>query len=81
MIESRDDPWKSEPEEDVDGVWAGDVADGVVGILFIGGRRLAGEGVGQGSSESNERDGWIKSFCKDVILGNGYSKDVQNNTY
>ena len=62
MIESRDDPWKSEPEEDVDGVWAGDVADGVVGILLIGGGRLAGEGVGQGSSESNERDGWINNF-------------------
>ena len=57
MVDGRDDPGQPEAEEDVDGVAAGDVPDGVVGMFLVDRGSLAGEGVRQGGSQSHEGDG------------------------
>ena len=57
MVNGGKKPWKPEAEEDVDGVGAGDVSDGVVGVLLADGGRLAGECVGERGAERDEGDG------------------------
>ncbi len=57
MVDGRNQPGKSQTEEDVDGVGSGDVADGVVGVLLAHGGGLAGERVGQRGAQGDEGDG------------------------
>ena len=56
MVDGCNDPRNSKTEEDVDGVAAGDVADGVVRVLLVDRGHLAGEGVGEGGAQSDEGD-------------------------
>ena len=56
MVDGRDDPGQSEPQEDVDRVAAGHVTDGVVCCLLVDGRDLADKGVREGGAESNKGD-------------------------
>ena len=57
VVDGRDDPGQSEPQEDVDRVAAGHVTDGVVCCLLVDGCDLAGEGVGERGAQGNECDG------------------------
>ena len=57
VVDGGHKPWKPKTQEDVDGVGAGDVADGVVGVLLADGGGFAGEGVWQRRAERDERDG------------------------
>lgn len=57
VIDGGNDPGKAQSKEDVDGVAAGDVPDGVIGSLLADGCDLAGEGVREGGAQCYEGDG------------------------
>ena len=57
MVDGGNYPGNSETHEDVDGVAARHVSNGVVRCLLRGGGDLAGEGVRQRRAQCHEGDG------------------------
>lgn len=56
VVQGGDHPRQAQTEEHVHGVAAGDVADGVVGVLLLHGGSLAGERVRQRRAHRHQSD-------------------------
>ena len=56
-VDGSNHPRQTQAKEHIHRVAAGDVSDGVISSLLIGGGGFAGEGIRKGGAESDEGDG------------------------